>query len=80
MAAVPLVMGAAMAYFLHQVYLLAMSGLSPFMLIEPAERARSWAQDRRAAGGRLPRAQGQDHSRREGGPGGGTCPTGGPVP
>jgi S-DNA-T family DNA segregation ATPase FtsK/SpoIIIE len=33
MAAVPLVMGVAMAYFLHQVYLLAMAGLSPVMLI-----------------------------------------------
>jgi S-DNA-T family DNA segregation ATPase FtsK/SpoIIIE len=33
MAAVPLVMGIAMAYFLHQVYLLAMAGLSPVMLI-----------------------------------------------
>jgi S-DNA-T family DNA segregation ATPase FtsK/SpoIIIE len=33
MAAVPLIMGAAMAYFLHQVYLLAMAGLSPVMLI-----------------------------------------------
>jgi S-DNA-T family DNA segregation ATPase FtsK/SpoIIIE len=33
MAAVPLVMGAAMAYFLHQVYLLAIAGLSPVMLI-----------------------------------------------
>ena len=33
MAAVPLVLGAAMAYFLHQVYLLAIAGLSPVMLI-----------------------------------------------
>ena len=33
MAAIPLVMGVAMAYFLHQVYLLAMAGLSPVMLI-----------------------------------------------
>jgi len=33
MAAVPLVMGAAMAYFLHQLYLLAIAGLSPVMLI-----------------------------------------------
>src|SRR3984885_14002316 len=33
MDAVPLVMGVAMAYFLHQVYLLAMAGLSPVMLI-----------------------------------------------
>jgi DNA segregation ATPase FtsK/SpoIIIE, S-DNA-T family len=29
MAAIPLVMGAAMAYFLHQVYLLAIAGLGP---------------------------------------------------
>jgi S-DNA-T family DNA segregation ATPase FtsK/SpoIIIE len=33
MAAVPLLLGAAMAYFLHQVYLLAIAGLSPVMLI-----------------------------------------------
>ena len=32
-AAVPLVLGLAMAYFLHQVYLLAIAGLSPIMLI-----------------------------------------------
>ncbi len=32
-AAVPLVLGVAMAYFLHQVYLLAIAGLSPVMLI-----------------------------------------------
>jgi S-DNA-T family DNA segregation ATPase FtsK/SpoIIIE len=32
-AAVPLVLGLAMAYFLHQVYLLAIAGLSPLMLI-----------------------------------------------
>ena len=32
-AAVPLVLGLAMAYFLHQVYLLAIAGLSPVMLI-----------------------------------------------
>ena len=33
MAVVPLVMGVAMAYFLHQVYLLAMAGLTPVMLL-----------------------------------------------
>ena len=33
MAVVPLVMGVGMAYFLHQIYLLAMSGLTPVMLI-----------------------------------------------
>ena len=32
-AAVPLVLGLAMAYFLHQVYLLAIAGLSPVMLL-----------------------------------------------
>ncbi len=32
-AAVPLVLGLAMAYFLHQVYLLAIAGLSPVMLV-----------------------------------------------
>jgi S-DNA-T family DNA segregation ATPase FtsK/SpoIIIE len=43
MAAVPLVMGVAMAYFLHQVYLLAMAGLSPVMLIgsQLSERGHS---------------------------------------
>ncbi len=33
MAALPLVMGVAMAFLLHQVYLLAMAGLSPLMLV-----------------------------------------------
>ncbi len=33
MAAVPLVLGLAMAYFLHQVYLLAVAGLTPVMLL-----------------------------------------------
>ena len=32
-AVVPLVLGVAMAYFLHQVYLLAIAGLTPAMLI-----------------------------------------------
>ncbi|MGH3295673.1 MAG: FtsK/SpoIIIE domain-containing protein [Trebonia sp.] len=33
MAVAPLVMGVAMAFLLHQVYLLAMAGLSPVMLV-----------------------------------------------
>jgi DNA segregation ATPase FtsK/SpoIIIE, S-DNA-T family len=33
MAVVPLVMGVAMAYLLHQVYMLAIAGLSPLMLV-----------------------------------------------
>jgi S-DNA-T family DNA segregation ATPase FtsK/SpoIIIE len=33
MAVVPLLMGAAMAYFLHQIYMLAMAGLTPVMLL-----------------------------------------------
>jgi DNA segregation ATPase FtsK/SpoIIIE, S-DNA-T family len=33
MAIVPLIMGAAMAYFLHEIYMLAMAALSPVMLI-----------------------------------------------
>jgi DNA segregation ATPase FtsK/SpoIIIE, S-DNA-T family len=33
MAIVPVLMGAAMAYFLHQVYMLAMAGLTPVMLV-----------------------------------------------
>ncbi len=33
MAVLPLVMGVGLAYLLHQVYLLAMAGLSPLMLI-----------------------------------------------
>jgi DNA segregation ATPase FtsK/SpoIIIE, S-DNA-T family len=32
-AAVPLILGLAMAYFLHQVYLLAIAGLTPVMLL-----------------------------------------------
>ena len=70
MAAVPLVMGVAMAYFLHQVYLLAMAGLSPVMLIgsQLSERGHE-PEDRRPAGGGLPRAQGPDRARRQGSPG-----------
>jgi len=33
MTIVPVIMGVAMAYFLHQIYMLAMAGLSPVMLI-----------------------------------------------
>jgi S-DNA-T family DNA segregation ATPase FtsK/SpoIIIE len=33
MAVVPVILGVAMAYFLHEVYMLAMSALSPVMLI-----------------------------------------------
>ncbi|HUN36928.1 MAG TPA: FtsK/SpoIIIE domain-containing protein [Trebonia sp.] len=33
MAVVPLLMGAGMAYFLHQIYMLAMAGLTPLMLL-----------------------------------------------
>ena len=33
MAALPLVMGVAMAFLLHEIYLLAMAGLSPLMLV-----------------------------------------------
>jgi DNA segregation ATPase FtsK/SpoIIIE, S-DNA-T family len=42
-AAVPLILGVAMAYFLHQVYLLAIAGLSPIMLIgsQLSERGHS---------------------------------------
>jgi S-DNA-T family DNA segregation ATPase FtsK/SpoIIIE len=43
MAAVPLIMGVAMAYFLHQVYLLAIAALSPVMLLgsQLSERGQS---------------------------------------
>ncbi|HEX4091256.1 MAG TPA: FtsK/SpoIIIE domain-containing protein [Trebonia sp.] len=33
MAVVPLLMGVGMAYFLHQIYMLAMAGLTPVMLL-----------------------------------------------
>jgi DNA segregation ATPase FtsK/SpoIIIE, S-DNA-T family len=33
MAAVPVIMGVAMAFFMHQIYMLAMSALSPVLLI-----------------------------------------------
>ena len=52
MAAVPLILGLAMAYFLHQVYLLAVAGLTPVMLLgsQLSERRQSRkAAARRAA-------------------------------
>ncbi len=50
-AAVPLVLGLAMAYFLHQVYLLAIAGLSPIMLIgsQLGERRQSRKSAKRRA-------------------------------
>jgi len=50
MAVVPLVMGVAMAYLLHQVYLLAMAGLSPVMLVGSHLSERSHS--RKSAAGR----------------------------
>ena len=51
MAALPLVMGVALAVLLHQVYLLAMAGLSPVMLIGGALSERKGG--RRATAARL---------------------------
>ena len=51
MAALPLVMGVGMAFFLHQVYLLAMAGLSPVMLISSALSERKGG--RKSAASRL---------------------------
>ena len=48
MAVVPLVMGVAMAYLLHQVYLLAMAGLSPLMLVGSYFSERSNGRKRHA--------------------------------
>jgi S-DNA-T family DNA segregation ATPase FtsK/SpoIIIE len=50
-AGVPLVLGVAMAYFLHQVYLLAIAGLSPVMLIgsQLGERRQSRKSAKRRA-------------------------------
>ena len=50
MAVLPLVMGVAMALVLHQVYLLAMAGLSPVMLVGSALTERR--QGRKAAAAR----------------------------
>jgi DNA segregation ATPase FtsK/SpoIIIE, S-DNA-T family len=66
-AAVPLVLGLAMAYFLHQVYLLAIAGLSPVMLIgsQLGERRQSRkAAKRRAAAYREHKAR-IEHDARE---------------
>jgi S-DNA-T family DNA segregation ATPase FtsK/SpoIIIE len=60
MAVVPLVLGGAMAYFLHQVYLLALAGLTPLMMIgsQLSERAGSRkAAARRAAAYRAHKAR-----------------------
>ena len=60
MAAVPLVLGLAMAYFLHQVYLLAVAGLTPVMLLgsQLGERRHSRkAAARRAAAYRSHKAR-----------------------
>jgi DNA segregation ATPase FtsK/SpoIIIE, S-DNA-T family len=51
MAVLPLVMGVGMAFFLHQIYLLAMAGLSPVMLIGSALTERKGG--RKAAAARL---------------------------
>jgi DNA segregation ATPase FtsK/SpoIIIE, S-DNA-T family len=51
MAILPLVMGVGMAFFLHQIYLLAMAGLSPVMLIGSALTERKGG--RKAAAARL---------------------------
>lgn len=50
MAVLPVVMGVAMAFFLHQVYLLAMAGLSPVLLVGGALSERR--QGRKAAAAR----------------------------
>ena len=49
MAVLPLVMGVAMAYFLHQVYLLAMAGLSPLLLIGSVLSERRYGKKSAAA-------------------------------
>jgi S-DNA-T family DNA segregation ATPase FtsK/SpoIIIE len=49
MAALPLVMGVGMAVFLHQIYLLAMAGLSPVMLIGSALSERKGGRKATAA-------------------------------
>ena len=51
MSVLPLVMGVAMAYFLHQVYLLAMAGLSPVLLVGSALSERR--QGRKATAARM---------------------------
>jgi S-DNA-T family DNA segregation ATPase FtsK/SpoIIIE len=49
MAVLPLVMGVAMAFFLHQVYLLAMAGLSPVLLIGSVLSERGYGKKSTAA-------------------------------
>ncbi len=52
MAVLPLMLGIAMAYFLHQAYMLAITGLSPLMLVGsyPSERRQSrWTSARELA-------------------------------
>jgi DNA segregation ATPase FtsK/SpoIIIE, S-DNA-T family len=49
MVALPLVMGVAMALLLHQVYLLAMAGLSPVMLVGSALSERKQGRKANAA-------------------------------
>jgi S-DNA-T family DNA segregation ATPase FtsK/SpoIIIE len=49
MAVLPLVMGVAMAVFLHQVYLLAMAGLSPVLLIGSVLSERRYGKKSTAA-------------------------------
>jgi S-DNA-T family DNA segregation ATPase FtsK/SpoIIIE len=60
MAVLPLVMGIGMAFFLHQIYLLAMAGLSPMMLIGSALSERKGG--RKAAAARL--AEYREHKAR----------------
>ena len=48
MAALPLLMGVGMAFLLHQVYLLAMAGLSPLMLVGGYLSERSHGRKARA--------------------------------
>ena len=81
MAAVPLVMGVGMALLLHQVYLLAMAGLSPLMLVGSYFSERSNGRKcRRPAAGGLPRAQGPDRARCPRGAGGREGRPARPVP
>ena len=81
MAVVPLVMGVAMAYFLHQVYLLAMAGLSPVMLIGSQLSERGHGRKsaaRQAAAYREHKARIERDAQR--GPGSGAGRTGRSVP
>ena len=60
MAVVPLLMGVGMAYFLHQIYLLAMAGLTPVMLLGSYLSERK--QGRKSHGQRL--AEYREHKAR----------------